>query len=258
MPYQIPSILDMLKAGVHFGHQSNRWHPKMAPFIFTERNGVHIFDLEKTQAKLAEVLEYIKSAAAQNRTFLFVGTKEQAKPIVKKYAEEANVPYITERWMGGLLTNFDEIHQTLFKKYKKLKGLKETGEISKYTKKEQIHLMKDLDKMDQYLGSVEKMDKKPDIIFIVDLKIDKTAFAEAQKTGIKIVAFCDSNTNPENVDYPIPANDDATNSLDLIIKLVAEAIKDGRANAVVAAPEVKVNAVPEVKRKESVTKVFSE
>ncbi len=257
MSYQIPSILDMLKAGVHFGHQSNKWHPKMAPFIFTQRNGVHIFDLEKTQTKLAEALEYIKNSAAQNRAFLFVGTKEQAKPIIKKYAEEAGIFYITERWLGGLLTNFDEIHQTLFKKYKKLKGLKETGEIAKYTKKEQIRLMKELDKMDKYLFSVGKMDKRPDVIFIVDLKIEKTAFEEAQKTGVKIVAFCDTNTNPEKVDYPIPANDDATNSLELIVKLAAEAVKEGRANAVAAAPATKEN-VPEVKKKESVTKVFSE
>lgn len=256
MSYQIPSILDMLKAGVHFGHQSNKWHPKMAPFIFTQRNGVHIFDLEKTQAKLAEALEYLKNSAAQNRTFLFVGTKEQAKPIIKKYAEEAGVPFITERWMGGLLTNFDEIHQTLFKKYKKLKSLKETGEIAKYTKKEQIRLMKELDKMDQYLSSVEKMERRPDVIFIVDLKIEKTAFEEAQKTGIKIVAFCDTNTNPENVDYPIPANDDATNSIEMIMKLAAEAIKDGRAN-VTAAPVAKENG-QETKKKETVSKVFAE
>jgi len=256
MSYQIPSILDMLKAGVQFGHQSNKWHPKMAPFIFTERNNVHIFDLEQTQVKLAEALEYLKNAAAQNRTVLFVGTKEQAKPIIKKYAEEANIPFITERWMGGLLTNFDEIHQTLFKKYKKLKGLKETGEISKYTKKEQIRLMKELDKMDRYLGSIEKMDKRPDIVFIVDLKMEKTAFEEAQKSGIKVVAFCDSNTNPEHVDYPIPANDDATHSIELIVRLATQAVAEGKANIVVA--PVNKEAAPKVERKESVTKVFSE
>lgn len=256
MSYKIPSILDMLKAGVHFGHQSNKWHPKMAPFIFTQRNNIHIFDLEQTQAKLAEALEYLKNAASQNRTILFIGTKEQAKPIIKKYAEEAGIPFITERWLGGLLTNFDEIHQTLFKKYKKLKSLKETNEITKYTKKEQVHLMKELEKLDKYLGSIEKMDKRPDIVFIVDLKIEKTAFEEAQKTGIKIVAFCDSNTNPEKVDYPIPANDDATNSIEMLVKLATEAIKEGRANLTVT-PTVK-ETTTEGKKKETVSRIFNE
>src|SRR3989339_1893461 len=255
MSYQIPSILDMLKAGVRFGHQSNKWHPKMAPFIFTQRNKVHIFDLEKTQAKLAEALEYLKNAAAQNRTFLIVSTKEQAKPIIKKYAEEAGVPYITEGWIGGLLTNFDEIHQTLFKKYKKLKGLKETGEITKYTKKEQIRLMKELDKMDRYLSSVEKMERKPDIIFIVDLKTEKTAFEEALKIGTKIVAICDTNINPEKIDYVIPANDDATHSIEMIVKLVAEAIKDGKALGASTASAVKTETD---KKKETVSSVFAE
>lgn len=235
---QVPSILDMLKAGVHFGHQANKWHPKMAPFIFTQRNNVHIIDLEKTQEMLAKALDFVKVSASQGKTFLLVCTKEQAKPIVKKYAEEAGVPYVTERWLGGLLTNFEEIHQSLFKKIRRLKGLRDTGEITKYTKKEQIRIGKEIDKMDKVIGSMEDMDKRPDIVFIVDVKRDKTAFEEAKITGINIVAITDTNANPDGIAYPIPANDDATHSIELLVKVITDAIKEGKSQ-VSAAVEAK-------------------
>lgn len=237
----IPSILDMLKAGVHFGHQDNKWHPKMAPFIFTQRNGVHIIDLEKTQKMLQEALDFIRQSAKEGKTFLLVATKEQAKPIVKKYAEEISVPFITERWLGGLLTNFEEIHQSLFKKIRKLKNLRDTGEISKYTKKEQGHLLKEIVKLDRIIGSVEKMDKKPDIVFLVDIKRDKTAYEESKKIGLKIVALCDTNTNPEGITYPIPSNDDATRTIDLMVKAVCEAIKEGQAELGKNIPQPTIN-----------------
>lgn len=249
----------MLKAGVHFGHQKNKWHPKMAPFIFTDRNNVHIIDLEKTQIKLGEALEFIKDYVAAGKTFLIVATKEQARPIVKKISEENNIPYIAEKWIGGLLTNFDEIYKTSFKKFKKMKNLIETGEIIKYTKKEQIRIAKELEKMGRSLSSLEKMERRPDAVIIVDIKREKTALNEALRTGIKIVAVCDTNVNPDKIDYIIPANDDATKSLELLLGLIGEAIKEGHAAipaqpAAVAAKKTK----EEPQRKERVTKVFSE
>ncbi len=261
---QIPSVLDMLKAGVHFGHQDNKWHPKMAPFIFTERNGVHIIDLEKTQEMLATALDFIRQAVGAGKTIMLVATKEQAQPIIKKNAEEVGVPYVTERWLGGLLTNFQEIHQSLFKKIRRLKNLRDTGEIVKYTKKEQIRIGKEIEKMDKIIGSVENMEKRPDIVFLVDVKRDKTAFEEAKTTGIKIVALCDTNANPEGVAYPIPSNDDATHAIELMVKAVAGAIKEGQADALknVAATStaaVPLNtATPEAKRQESRTTYVSE
>lgn len=223
---KIPSILEMLEAGVHFGHQSNKWHPKMAPFIFTQRNGVHIIDLEKTQSFLADALEFLKQTAAQGKTVLFVSTKDQAKSIVKKYAEEAGMPYITERWLGGLLTNFHEIG-ALIKRYNKLKAQRDNGELEKYTKKEQTRIAKELAKKERYLKGVEKLERQPEAIFIIDLKREKTAFREAKKTGIKIVALCDTNINPDSVDYLIPSNDDATKTIELMVGKAAEAIKEG-------------------------------
>lgn len=227
----IPSLLDMLKAGVHFGHQANKWHPKMAPFIFGERNGVHIINLEKTQEMLAPALEFIKEAASQNKTFLFIGTKEQAKPLVKKHAEMAGVSYVSERWLGGLLTNFAEI-QIMLRKYRKLKTQRDTNDLGKYTKKEQTHILKELAKQEKYLTGIEKLERKPDVVFIIDLKTEKTAFREAIKTNTPIIALCDTNISPDGVTYPIPSNDDATHTIDLMLQLMAEAVNEGKAVAV--------------------------
>lgn len=233
---QIPTILDLLKAGVHFGHQESKWHPKMGRFIFGSRNQVHIINLEETQKKLKEALDFIREAAASGKSILFVGTKEQAKEIVKKYAIECGAFYINEHWLGGLLTNFHEI-QTLLKKYRRLKGERDSGELAKYTKKEQAHFAKEIAKMDRNLLGVEKLERRPEVIFIVDLKKEKTAFNEAKLTKTKMVALCDTNVNPEVVDYPIPSNDDATKALELVVGLVAEAVKEGKAQAT-SAPSV--------------------
>ncbi len=224
---KLPSILEMLQAGVHFGHQVSRWHPKMKQYIFTERNGVHVIDLEKTQAKLKEVLESIKKLASEGKLILFVTTKPQAKKIVKEAAESCGMPYMTERWLGGMLTNFPEVKR-LLKKYNTLKAEKESGELEKYTKKEQLEFIKDLEKKDTYLAGIASLEKMPDLIFLPSLQKEKTAVTEANRMHVPVIAICDTNANPSKADYVIPANDDAVNSIRMIVNLVAEAVKEGR------------------------------
>ncbi len=224
---QQPSLMEMLKAGVHFGHQKSRWHPKMAPYIFGVRNGVHIIDLDKTQEMLSKALEYLKNLAAQGKVVLFVGTKKQARDIMKAAAISCGMPYISERWTGGLLTNFDEFRRRL-KKYKSLKDMIATGEIEKYTKSEQTQIKKQVLKMDRHLAGLATLEKIPDALYIADVRVEKTAVTEAERTGVPMVAVCDSNVNPTKISYPIPANDDAVNSIRMIVGLVAVAINEGK------------------------------
>ncbi|KKR35025.1 MAG: 30S ribosomal protein S2 [Candidatus Magasanikbacteria bacterium GW2011_GWA2_40_10] len=224
---KMPTLLEMLKAGVHFGHQKSRWHPKMEQFIFGVRNGVHIIDLEKTQEQLEKSLNYVKNLAAKGQVILFVGTKRQAREITKEAAVSCEMPYLVERWIGGLLTNFDEVKRRL-KKYHNLKEMFASGEIEKYTKKEQVTMKKQLEKLDKYLIGLTTLDKMPDALYIADMRTEKTALAEAERTEITTVAVCDTNVNPEQVNYAIPANDDAVNSIKLIVDLVAEAVNEGR------------------------------
>lgn len=223
----MPTLLEMLKAGVHFGHQKSRWHPKMEQYIFGARNGVHIIDLEKTQERLEKALGYVKNLAAKGQIILFVGTKRQAREITKAAAVSCGMPYLVERWIGGLLTNFGEVKRRL-KKYHDLKEQFATGEIEKYTKKEQVTMKKQLEKLDKYLIGLTTLDKMPDALYIADMRTEKTALAEAERTEVPTVAVCDTNVNPEQVDYAIPANDDAINSIKLIVDLVAEAVNEGR------------------------------
>ncbi len=224
---KMPTLLEMLKAGVHFGHQKSRWHPKMEQYIFGVRNGVHIIDLEKTQEQLEKALNYVKNLAAKGQVILFVGTKRQAREITKAAAISCEMPYLVERWIGGLLTNFDEVKRRL-KKYHNLKEMFATGEIEKYTKKEQVTMKKTLEKLDKYLIGLTSLDKMPDALYIADMRTEKTALAEATRTEVPTVAVCDTNVNPEQVNYAIPANDDAVNSIKLIVEMVAEAVNEGR------------------------------
>lgn len=242
---KIPSILEMLQAGVHFGHQISRWHPKMKPYIFTERNGVHVIDLEKTQSALKTVLEEIKKLAQEGKVILFITTKPQARDIVKAAARDCNMPYLVDRWLGGLLTNFTEIKR-LLKKYNQLKEEIASGEIEKYTKKEQLTFRQDVEKMDGYLAGIANLEKKPDWIFIPSLQREKTAVREANRVGLPIIAVCDTNANPDKADYVIPANDDAINSIKLMVELVAQAIKEGVASQP-PAPAVEDNKQGDVK-----------
>ncbi len=228
---QIPEPLELLKAGVHFGHQRSRWHPKMAPFLFGVRNGVHVIDMEITQKKLAEALAFLNQASAEGKVILFVGTKDQAKEIVSRYATECGMPYVSERWLGGLLTNYTTIN-ALLKKFRKLKADQASGELaSKYTKSEVLKFGKYLQKMEKTLSGLVYLERKPDILFLIDIKKEKTALREALATGVTTVAVCDSNVNPEQINYIIPANDDATKSIELITHLVSQAIQEGKTQA---------------------------
>lgn len=237
----MPSLLEMLKAGAHFGHRQSKWHPKMAPYIFTVRSGVHIINLEKTAEELAKALEFVKKTAANGGKVLFIGTKKQAQGIVEQYAKEAGTPYVIRRWMGGTLTNFPVIIK-LVKKLKEMRSQQTIGDWAKYTKKEQVKLKKEFDKLEAMVGGLESLDKKPDVLFVIDVKKEKTAVTEAIKIGVPIIALCDTNVNPEGISYVIPANDDATKTIELITRLMAEAVKEGQAErkaAVVAVGEKK-------------------
>ena len=218
----------MLKAGVHFGHQRSRWHPKMEPYIFGLRNGVHVIDLDKTLEQLNIALAYVQTLAAQGKVILFVGTKRQARELVKAAAEDCGMPYLTERWIGGLLTNFEEFKRRM-KKYKSITEMFATGEIEKYTKKEQVSFKKQIEKMEKYLAGLVNLEKLPDALYIADVRVEKTAQAEALRMDIPMVAVCDTNVDPTKVDYAIPANDDAVNSIKMMVNLVAEAVKTGKA-----------------------------
>ncbi len=245
----IPNLTDMLKAGVHFGHQRSRWHPKMKQYIFGLRNGVHILDLDKTQEELAKALEFVKNQASQGKIILFVGTKRQAREATKAAAESCGMPFLVERWIGGLLTNFDEFRRRL-KKYNTLREQVKTGEIEKYTKKEQSTFKKQLEKLDKYLIGLINLDKIPDALYLVDTRVEKTALTEAEKVGVPMVAVCDSNVNPLKVQYPIPANDDAVNSIKMMVDLIAEAINEGKEIWEKKKNEVKVAAVKELNPEE--------
>ncbi len=225
----IPTILELLQAGVHFGHQKSRWHPKMKDYIFTERSGVHIIDLEKTLVKLEAAVNFVRETAQNGGVILFIGTKNQGRQIMKKYAEACETPYITERWIGGLFTNFANVNK-LIKKYKDLKEKQEAGVLKKYTKQEQMLFSKEVEKLQKSVGGLAELKKLPDAVFVLDAKQEKTAMEEAINKKIKIVGFCDTNINPERFDYPIPANDDAIKSIELIAKTISEAIKEGKAN----------------------------
>lgn len=230
---KIPSLEEMLKAGVHFGHRTSRWHPKMAPFIFGVRGGVHIIDVEKTQDMLEDTLEYVKGLVSRGGTVLFIGTKKQVTDVVQNSAEACGMPYINNRWLGGTYTNFSEI-QKLIKTYLDLKDKREKGELKKYTKLEQLQFDRKIDELDEKIGGISILKKLPDAMFVFDVYNEKTAIHEAKKSGIKVIAVCDTNINPTDIDKVIPANDDSIKSLEMIGKLVAEAVNEGK-----KAPKVK-------------------
>jgi small subunit ribosomal protein S2 len=213
---------EMMAAGLHFGHKTSRTHPKMKPFITGVRNAVHIIDLEKTKEKLQEVLEYIKKLKAEGKVLLLVGTKVQQRALVKEAAISLNLPYVTERWIGGALTNFANIAKRL-ERMKELERQKEAGEWGKYTKKERMQLQDELDMLEKNFGGIKNLAKVPDAMFIFDLEENALAQREAKKKGISIIAIADTNTNPDEADYFIPANDDAVSSIRYILEKIKEA-----------------------------------
>lgn len=218
----------MLEAGVHFGHQVSRWHPKMRPFVYGERNGIHVIDLTKTREELATTLQAVKEMAAEGKQILFITTKPQARDIVKEAAIDCGMPYLVDRWIGGLLTNFSEIRR-LVKKYVDLKEQQQSGELERYTKKEQVRIGKELVKMDDSLAGLATLVNMPDAIFIPAMQREKTAVTEANRTNVPIIGICDTNANPQKAEYVIPANDDAVKSIAMMVGLVAGAVKEGRA-----------------------------
>lgn len=224
---EIPSLLEMLKNGVHFGHQTSRWHPKMEPFIFTSRNDIHIIDLEKTQKYLTKALDFIYDKVANGGEVLLIGTKKQIKRLVAEAGKKAESPAVTEKWVGGTFTNYKTIFK-LIKKLDKLEKQKTKGEWSRYTKKEQLNLQKEYDSLLLKVGGIRQMIKLPQAVFVIDIKEEKTAVSEARKKGIPLVAICDTNVDPTEVEYPIPGNDDAVKSVQMFLDLVTEAILAGK------------------------------
>lgn len=220
-------IKQLLEAGVHFGHQSKRWNPKMAPYIFGERSGVYIIDLEKTVECLNKARDFLKEAAKKGEMILFVGTKKQAQQIIKEEAERAGMYYVSERWLGGLLTNFNTIKKRIAR-LKEIEEMQKTGEIEKFTKKETASIEKELFRLKKSLWGIRDMTNIPGCMFVVDPKKEATAIKEAKRLGIPIVALIDTNSNPQEVDYPIPGNDDAMKSIKFITSLAADSILEGR------------------------------
>lgn len=238
---KIPDLMTMLKSGVHFGHQLSKRHPKMKPYIFTAKSGFHILNLEQTQEKLGEALVFINKIVANGGTILFLGTKKQAQSIVMKHAKETGMPYVTTRWLGGTFTNFGEISK-LVKKYSALKKEQSSGGLEKYTKKEKLEIEREITKLDSLVGGIEGITKVPDAIFVIDVKKEKTAVAEAAVRNIPIIAMCDTNVNPDDVNYIIPANDDAVRSIELVTSIIAEEIKAASKQKAVKDDAVKATA----------------
>lgn len=221
------SLKTLLEAGCHFGHQTVRWNPKMRPYIFEAREGVHIFDLVKTKEGLIEAANYLKDLVSQGGRVLFVGTKRQAREIVEKAAKEAGMPYVTVRWLGGIITNFDQIKKSL-KKMADLKQGKIDGTFSKYTKKENLLIDREIARLEHFFGGLAGMDSLPEAVLVIDAKNENNAVREASRLGLKIVGLVDTNSDPDLIDYVIPANDDAVKSIELIINYLTEAIKEGQ------------------------------
>jgi small subunit ribosomal protein S2 len=222
-------VKELLEAGVHFGHMTRKWDPNMAPYIYMERNGIHIINLYKTAAKIEEASEAMKKIAASGRKILFVATKKQAKDIVAEKAKAANMPYITERWPGGMLTNFVTIRKAV-KKMASIDKMKKDGTFMTLSKKERLQVDRLRAKLEKNLGSIADMSRLPAALFVVDIKAEHIAIKEAQKLNIPVFAMVDTNSDPRQVDYVIPSNDDASKSIDKILSLVTAAVIDGLSN----------------------------
>jgi small subunit ribosomal protein S2 len=219
----LPSVAEMLEAGMHFGHRTYKWHPKMKPYIFEARKGIHIIDLEQTRTKLEEALAIISRAVADGKIILLVGTKNQVKDQLKEVALEVGLPYVCERWLGGTLTNFNIIRNSI-RTYTDLLEKKDSGKLEKYTKKERIKFDRQIKKLSASVGGLIGLNRPPDLIFIWDIKHEETALAEAKKRRIPIIAVCDTNVNPLGIDYVIPANDDASKAVTLVLKTIKETV----------------------------------
>ena len=223
----VVAMKQLLEAGVHFGHQTRRWNPRMAEYIFQARNGIHIIDLQKASKKIDEAYEFIKEQVEEGKTVLFVGTKKQAQECMKEAAIKSGMYYVDQRWLGGMLTNFDTI-KTRIQRLKDLETMEQDGTFDVLPKKEVILLKKEMEKLEKNLGGIKDMDKLPGVIFLVDPKKERIAILEAKKLNIPVVGIVDTNCNPEDLDYPIPGNDDAIRAVKLIADVMANAVIEGK------------------------------
>ena len=221
------TVEDMLKAGTHFGHLTSRWHPKMKPYIFMERNGIHIVDLMQTQAMLEKAVDAAQRFGRQGKNVLFVGTKKQAQEIVREAAKDCDSPYVVERWLGGMLTNFQTIRRSI-RRMEDLFRMEKEGVLDQLKKKERLTKLRERDKLENTLIGISKMPRLPGALYVVDVRREHIAVAEARKLGIPIIAMVDTNCDPQLIDYPIPSNDDALKSISLITRQISDAIKEGR------------------------------
>lgn len=222
------SMRDLLEAGVHFGHQTRYWNPKMNPFIFGARNNIHIINLEKTVPALEQALDFIQGHAARKNKILFVGTKRSAGKVVKEHAERCGMPYVDKRWLGGMLTNYKTIRQSI-RKLRELETQSTDGTFAVLTKKEALSRQRILEKLESSLGGIKEMGGLPDVLFVIDVDHEEIAITEARKLGIPVVGVVDTNSNPDGVDYVIPGNDDAIRSIRLFVSAVADAVNAGKA-----------------------------
>jgi small subunit ribosomal protein S2 len=224
----------LLEAGVHFGHQTRRWDPKMRPFIFTERNGIHIIDLQQTVRRLEDAMTWVREFAANGGTLMFVGTKKQAQETIEEEARRCGMPFVNRRWMGGMLTNFQTILNRI-KRLEQLEQMRDDGDIDRLPKKEGIKLMDEFERLERLLGGMKKQHRTPQAIFVVDPHREQIAIAEAKRSEINVVAMVDTNCNPDQIDYPIPANDDAIRAIRLLTGKIADAVLEGIAQREAAA-----------------------
>ncbi len=221
--HKLPSLADMLQAGMHFGHRTNRWHPKMKPFIFGEKNGIYIIDLTQSLKQLEAALDFMAGLLADNKNILFVGTKDQVKNSIKELAVNLEQPYVVGKWLGGYLTNFSVVKRSV-KKYQELIEKRDSGKLDKYTKKEKLQFEREIKRLSDRVGGLTNLTKLPDALFVWDIKEESTAVTEARKKRIPIIAICDTNVNPELVNYPISGNDDSTKTILLIVNSIEKSL----------------------------------
>jgi small subunit ribosomal protein S2 len=221
------TMKQLLEAGVHFGHQTRRWDPKMRPYIYGERNGIHIVDLRQTVTQVADAIEFVKQIAIDGGSVMFIGTKKQAQTAVEEAAKRSGSPYVNYRWLGGMLTNYTTIQKRVYY-MRELRRLEDTGEMNERPKKERLKLRRELEKLEQNLGGIADMQRLPEAVFIVDVNTEETAVKEADRLGIPIIALVDTNSNPDPIDFVIPGNDDAIRAADLIASALADAIVEGK------------------------------
>ncbi|MFN3918864.1 MAG: 30S ribosomal protein S2 [Methylohalobius sp.] len=225
------TMRELLEAGVHFGHQTRYWNPKMAPFIYGVRSGIHIINLEKTLPYLREALHFLEQAAANRGVVLFVGTKKTAQKAVQEEAVRCGMPYVNYRWLGGTLTNFKTIRQSV-RRLKELEAMRDDGTLQRFSKREALELMRELEKLERSLGGIKDMEELPDVLFVLDVGQEYIAVREAQKLGIPIVGIVDTNNSPDGIDYMIPGNDDSIRAIQLYCRAAATAILEGKASRV--------------------------